>query len=56
LKYRDEAWQKYHKRKEYLNLIEKKFGVDPKKNIEELIKIKIERKIVRQAENECSEV
>ena len=46
LKFRDEAWQKYHKRKEYLSLIEKKFGVEPKKNIEELIKVKIKRKIL----------
>ncbi|MBN1365261.1 MAG: radical SAM protein [Syntrophaceae bacterium] len=46
LKYRDEAWQKYHKRKEYLNLIERKFGIDQRKNVEELIKVKIKRKIL----------
>lgn len=46
LKFRDEAWQKYHSRKEYLDLIERKFGVAQRINVEELIKIKIERKIL----------
>jgi radical SAM superfamily enzyme YgiQ (UPF0313 family) len=46
LKFRDEAWQKYHSRKEYLDLIERKFGVSQKMNVEEMIKIKIERKLL----------
>ncbi len=46
LKFRDEAWKKYHARKEYLTLIERKFGMEQKKNIEELIKIKIKREIL----------
>lgn len=45
LKFRDEAWHKYHARNEYLSLIEKKFGREPRNNMEDLIKIKINRKI-----------
>lgn len=46
LRYRDEAWKKYHTRKEYLSLIERKFGMEQKKNIEELVKVKIKRRIL----------
>lgn len=46
LRFRDEAWKKYHIRKEYLSLIERKFGIEQKKNIEELIKVNIKRKIL----------
>lgn len=46
LKFRDEAWHKYHARKEYLDLIERKFGIEQRKNMENLIKIKIKRKIL----------
>jgi hypothetical protein len=46
LKFRDEAWQKYYTRTEYLDLIERKFGKEQRKNIEDLTKIKIKRKIL----------
>ncbi|MHB8908655.1 MAG: B12-binding domain-containing radical SAM protein [Syntrophales bacterium] len=46
LKFRDEAWQKYHTRTEYLDLIERKFSNEQRKNIEDLTKIKIKRKIL----------
>lgn len=46
MKFRDEAWRKYHTRNEYIELIERKFGVEQEKNIEELTKIKIKRKIL----------
>jgi radical SAM superfamily enzyme YgiQ (UPF0313 family) len=46
LRFRDDAWHKYHSRKDYLGLIERKFGVSQKTNLEELIKIKIERKLL----------
>jgi radical SAM superfamily enzyme YgiQ (UPF0313 family) len=55
LKFRDEAWLNYHKRREYLNLIEQKFGIEQRKNVEKLIKVKIKRKIVSQAEIERSD-
>lgn len=46
LRFRDEAWKKYHTRKEYLSLIERKFGMEQKKNIEKLVKIKLKRKLL----------
>ena len=46
LKFRDEAWQKYHSRNEYLNLIESSFGINQRNNIENLIKIKLKRRIL----------
>lgn len=46
MRFRDEAWHKYHTRNEYLELIKRKFGVEQKNNIEELTKIKIKRKIL----------
>jgi anaerobic magnesium-protoporphyrin IX monomethyl ester cyclase len=46
LKFRDEAWYKYHTRREYLELIERKFGAGQRKNIEEMTKVKIKRKIL----------
>jgi len=46
LKFRDEAWQIYHERTEYLDLLERKFGAEQRKNMEDLIKIKIKRKIL----------
>ncbi|PKN52007.1 MAG: B12-binding domain-containing radical SAM protein [Deltaproteobacteria bacterium HGW-Deltaproteobacteria-13] len=46
LKFRDDAWHTYHARQEYLDLIERKFGIEQRKNMEDLIKIKIKRKIL----------
>jgi len=46
MKFRDEAWQTYHTRTEYLDLIERKFGNEQRNNIEDLTKIKIKRKIL----------
>ena len=46
LKFRDEAWQTYHTRTEYLDLIQRKFGKEQRNNIEDLTKIKIKRKLL----------
>ena len=46
LKFRDEAWNKYFTNPEYLNLIENRFGITERKNIEEMSKIKLKRKIL----------
>jgi anaerobic magnesium-protoporphyrin IX monomethyl ester cyclase len=46
LKFRDEAWTKYHTNPEYLNLLENKFGLKARKNVEETAKIKLKRKIL----------
>ena len=42
---RDEAFDKYHTHKPFLNLIEKKFGKKAAENIVEMTKIKLKRKI-----------
>ena len=42
---RDEAFDQYHNHKPFLNLIEKKFGKVAAKNIVEMTKIKLKRKI-----------
>ena len=42
---RDEAFDQYHNHKPFLNLIEKKFGKEAAKNIVDMTKIKLKRKI-----------
>lgn len=46
LKFRDEAWHKYFENKNYLELISKKFGHEAMKNIKEMSKIKLKRKLL----------
>jgi hypothetical protein len=46
LKFRDEAWIKYFSRKEYLDLVERKFGTEQKNNVIEMTKVKLKRKIL----------
>ena len=46
LKFRDEAWLKYHTNENYLSLINKKFGNKAKENIESTTKIKLKRKLL----------
>lgn len=45
LKMRDQAYYNYHNYKPFLKLIEKKFGIGAAKNIIEMSKIKLKRKI-----------
>jgi radical SAM superfamily enzyme YgiQ (UPF0313 family) len=46
LKFRDNAWNKYFTNPNYLKKIEIKFGITQRKNIEEMTKIKLKRKIL----------
>jgi len=46
LKFRDDAWQKYFTNPDYLNLVERKFGLQERKNIEDMATIKLKRKIL----------
>ena len=46
LKFRDEAWMKYHTNPNYLNLLKEKFGTAAKKNVEDSTKIILKRKIL----------
>ena len=46
LKFRDEAWMKYHTNVKYLNLIKEKFGQNAVDNIKSTTKIKLKRKLL----------
>jgi anaerobic magnesium-protoporphyrin IX monomethyl ester cyclase len=46
LKFRDDAWNQYFTNPNYLNLVEKKFGLQQRKNIEDMAKIKLKRKLL----------
>ena len=48
LSFRDNAWHKYFSNDNYLNLVMKKFGEDAKKNIVNLSKIHLKRKILER--------
>lgn len=47
LKFRDEAFQKYFTNSKYLEMIEKRFGKKARIHVEEMTKIKLKRKILR---------
>lgn len=51
LKFRDEAWQKYFSHRPYLNLIERKFGLEQRRNVENMAKIKLKRKLLGDSPN-----
>ncbi len=46
LRYRDEAWSKCFTNPAYLSLVEQKFGIKQRKNVEELTTIKLKRKLL----------
>ena len=46
LDFRDKAWDKYHTNPKYLNLLEKKFGMNAVNNLKETTKIKLKRKLL----------
>ncbi len=46
LKFRDEAWQKYFTNPAYLELVERKFGSQERKNIEDMASIRLKRKLL----------
>jgi len=46
LKFRDEAWKTYFSNPPYLDLVEKKFGPQERKNIEDMASIRLKRKIL----------
>jgi anaerobic magnesium-protoporphyrin IX monomethyl ester cyclase len=46
VEFRDMAWQTYFSYEPYLKLVEEKFGIKQRKNVEELSKIKLKRKIL----------
>ena len=46
LKFRDDAWNKYFTGEKYLSLVENKFGIQQRTNVEEMSKIKLKRKLL----------
>ena len=48
LKFRDKAFNLYHSNEKFLNRVEKKFGIQAKKNIQNKLKIKLKRRIIEE--------
>lgn len=46
LKFRDDAWQKYFTNPAYLDLVERKFGLQERRNVEDMASIRLKRKIL----------
>jgi anaerobic magnesium-protoporphyrin IX monomethyl ester cyclase len=46
LKFRDEAWLKYHTYEPFLDKVENKFGKTPRENIEKMTKVTLKRRIL----------
>lgn len=46
LRFRDEAWRTYFTSPRYLDLIERKFGVQERKNVEAMASIRLRRKLL----------
>ena len=46
LTFRDEAWQTYFTNPAYLELVERRFGSQERKNVEDMTRIKLRRKIL----------
>ncbi len=46
LKFRDEAWQKYFTNPAYLDLVERRFGLQERHNIEDMSSIRLRRKLL----------
>lgn len=48
LKFRDDAWQKYFTNPAYLKLVEQRFGWQERKNVEDMAKIPLKRKLLEK--------
>ena len=48
LKFRDEAFIRYHGRKEYLSMIEEKFGRDTKEHITRMLNTPLKRRLLEE--------
>ena len=46
LKFRDFAWNKYFTNESYLNLVEKKFGLEQRQNVIDMSQVKLKRKLL----------
>jgi len=50
LKFRDEAWQEYFENPKYLDLVERRFGLQQRKNVEDMASISLKRRILENSE------
>lgn len=46
LRFRDEAWQKYFSNPAYLDLVERRFGLQERKNVEDMATIRLKRRLL----------
>ena len=46
LRFRDQAWHSYFTNPAYLNLVETKFGTEERRNVEDMTKIRLRRKLL----------
>ena len=46
LKFRDDAWKTYFTNPDYLELVERRFGFEERKNVEDMASITLKRKIL----------
>lgn len=56
LKFRDQAWHKYYSNPPYLSLVERKFGLQQRHNLEEMAKIKLRRKLLGDAPTDARRI
>ena len=46
LRFRDDAWQRYFKHRPYLEKVEARFGVEERRNVEDMTRIRLKRKLL----------
>jgi radical SAM superfamily enzyme YgiQ (UPF0313 family) len=46
LRFRDKAWQTYFTNPDYLNLVERRFGLQERKNVQDMAGIRLKRKLI----------
>ena len=46
LRFRDEAWQTYFSNADYLALVERKFGVQERRNVEDMVSLRLKRRLL----------
>ncbi len=54
LRFRDEAWHRYFTNQSYLELVERKFGVAQRNNVEDMARIRLRRRLLEGGENELA--
>ncbi len=50
LRFRDEAWHRYFANPAYLALVEGKFGIDQRRNVEEMARIRLRRRLLEDSD------